>query len=309
MAFRLLKKSVRAVFGTVLVPLAALAAADYPFTLRPEKPRYLLGEPVYLRMDAVRGRPPALEEGTIILVIRDPDGAERGYRPPMRFRARPGDGGLVAMRGPRYARLIADAGGGWVFPRPGRYLLRLRTPAPAVGPAAGGSAVTPAPGFSREAGPLSDTVSVEIAAPSAPEDKRAFSLISRAQGEYALAVYLEGGDQLRLGMEVIRGLAAFPNAYARAAEFVLCSDWAQDFRARSGGSARPMDVGQALRFARWDKSGGDYLPLRTAYRLRAAIALRSARDPNDSTLGPAHARLRAFEDSLTADERSILASF
>jgi len=288
-----------------LVCLPLRAAPGHPFSLRPEHARYLLGEPVYLRMEGERGRPPALEEGTTFLVIRAPDGGEHVYRPPLRFRSRPGAAASKADAGMRYARLIAE-GAGWVFPRPGRYVLRLRAPAEA---GAGGMGPGGAAGFSREAKALSDTVSLEIAAPSAPEDKRAFALLSKAPGEYALAVYLEGGDQLRAGMEIMRELAAFPNGYARVAAFVLCSDWGQDFRARSGGEARPLDLGKALAFARWDKSQGDYLPLRTAFRMRAAIALRSARDPADANLAPAQARLQAFEDSLTADQRSILASF
>ncbi|MBW8889328.1 MAG: hypothetical protein JF616_16355 [Fibrobacteres bacterium] len=302
----------RAVFCLTLACMAVRAAAGYPFALHPEHARYLLGEPVYLRMDGAHGRPPTLEEGTTILVIRAPDGGEHLYRPPLRFRSRPGADGPGAVPGLRYARLIAE-GGGWVFPRPGRYVLRLRAPAEAG--ARGERAA--APGFSKEAEALSDTVSVEIAAPSAPEDKRAFEILSRAPGEYALAVYLEGGDQLRSGMDVIRELAALPNrnanqnanGYERVAAFVLCSDWGQDFRARSGGEGRPMDLGKALAFAHWDKGGGVYLPLRTAFRMRAAIALRSARDPTDPDLASARARLSAFEDSLTADERSILASF
>lgn len=295
----------RAAFWGGLVCMAAQAAADYPFSLRPEHARYLLGEPVYLRMEASYGRPPALEDGTIILAIRSPEGGEHGYAPPLRFRSRPNVTTPGADRGVRYARLIAE-GGGWVFPRPGKYVLRLRAPTDA---GAGGIGAPAGPAISREAEALSDTVSVEIAAPTAPEDKRAFNLLSRAPGEYALAVYLEGGDQLRAGMDVIRELATFPSAYARVARFVLCSDWAQDFRARSGGGARPMDLGKALAFAWWDKSGGVYIPLRTAFRMRAAIALQSARDPRDLNLAPARARLSAFEDSLTADERAILASF
>jgi len=296
----------RAAVWGILVCLAARTAADYPFSLRPEHARCLLGEPVYLRMDGSRGRPPTLEEGTVFLSIRAPDGGEHVYRPPLRFRSRPGVEAPGANRGARYARLIAE-GGGWVFPRPGRYVLRLRAPVDAA--ARGEGAGAAAPGFSREAEALSDTVSVEISAPSAPEDKRAFELLSQAPGEYALAVYLEGGDQLRAGMEAIKQLASFPNGYAGVAAFVLCSDWGQDFRARSGGEARPMDLGKALAFASWDKSEGVYLPLRTAFRMRAAIALRSARDPADTNLARARARLSAFEDSLTADERAILASF
>lgn len=295
----------RAAMWGCLAFLAAQAAADYPFSIRPEHARYLLGEPVYLRMEAPHGRPPALEDGTIFLAIRSPEGGERVYAPPLRFRSRPSAAAPGPDRGIRYARLIAEDGG-WVFPRPGRYVLRLRAPAD---PEAKGSGAPAGPAISREAEALSDTVSVEIDAPAAPEDKRAFDLLSRAPAEYALAVYLEGGDQLRAGMDVIRELAAFPSAYARVARFVLCSDWAQDFRARSGGGARPLDLGKALAFARWDESGGAYLPLRTAFRMRAAIALQSARDPTDPDLAPARARLSAFEDSLTADERAILASF
>jgi hypothetical protein len=289
--------------------MAGQAAADYPFSLRTEHARYLLGEPVYLRMEARHGRPPGLEDGTIFLSISPPEGGEHAYAPPLRFRSRPSVATPEPDRGIRYARLIAE-GGGWVFPLPGKYVLRLRAPAgPAAKVGPGGIGAAAAPAISREAEPLSDTVSVEIAAPSAPEDKRAFDLLSRARAEYALAVYLEGGDQLRAGMAAIRELASFPSAYASVARFVLCSDWAQDFRARSGGGARPLDLGKALAFAQWDKSGGAYLPLRTAFRISAAIALQSARDPTDLNLAPARARLRAFEDSLTADERAILASF
>jgi hypothetical protein len=156
---------------------------------------------------------------------------------------------------------------------------------------------------------LSDTVAVEIAAPTSPEDRRAYALLARAPEEYALAVYLEGGDQLQAGMAVLRGLASFPNGYARVAAFVLCSDWAQDFRARSGGAPRALDLGRALSFARFDKSAGAYLPLRTAYRLRQAMALQSVRVPEDPNLAAARARLRAFEASLSSEERAWLASF
>jgi hypothetical protein len=275
---------------------------EYPFSLRLERGRYLLGEPVYLLMQGVGSRPPALEENTVTLSIRAPDGTEHAYRPPLLYRTRPGaENG--AHPPPRYARLIAEAGN-WVFAQPGRYQLRLRAPAGVDG--AGG-------GLSRETQALSDTVSLEIAAPSTAADKRAFALLARAPGDYALAVYLEGGDQLRAGMAVLRELASFPNAYARTAAFVLCSDWSQDYRAHSGGTPRPLDLGRALAFARWEKgwekAGGAYPALRTAYRIEQAVAIQSARDPADPALAPARSRLRGFRDSLTSEERRILDSF
>jgi hypothetical protein len=289
---------------SVLLYTAAARAGEFPFSLRPERAHYLLGEPVYLRMQGASVRPPALEENTVALIIRAPDGSEHAYRPPLRFRARPGKGsGARAVPGrppPRYARLIAEAGG-WVFARPGRYVLRLR--APAIADPAGGGRI------SREPQALSDTVSLEISAPAAPEDKRAFAVLERAPGEYALAVYLEGGDQLREGIAILRELASFPNAYAPTAAFVLCSDWSQDFRASSGGARRPLDLGRALAFARWEKSGGAYPALRTAYRLGQAIAIQTARAPGDPALDPARSRLQAFRDSLTPEERGLLASF
>jgi predicted RecB family endonuclease len=49
--------------------------------------------------------------------------------------------------------------------------------------------------------------------------------------------------------------------------------------------------------------------LRTAYRLGQAIAIQSARAPDDSALVPARKRLRAFRDSLTAGERLLIDSF
>jgi hypothetical protein len=285
--------------ASFLAGLAAYpaGATAFPFTLRPERGRYLLGEPVYLLMLGMQVRPPALEEGSVSLIIRSPDGSEHAYRPPLRFRARPGGGGPAR---PRYARLLAESGG-WVFPRPGRYILRLQ--APAGGDAPGANAI------SREPQALSDTVSVRIDAPSSPADQRAFALVSRAPGEYALAVYLEGGDQLRSGMAILREVASFPNAYARVAAFVLCSDWSQDFKAGSGGSPRPLDLGQTMAFARWEKAGGAYPALRTAYRIGQAIAIQSFRVPADPALPPARSRLAGFRDSLTAEERLLLDSF
>jgi hypothetical protein len=281
----------------LLLAAGRAAAAEFPFTLHPERGRYLLGEPVYLRMRGAFARPPALEENTVALVVRSPDGFEHAYRPPLLFRARPGGGSAARTR---YARLIAESGG-WVFPRPGRYLLRLR--APAGGGPRGGDPL------SREPQALSDTVSLDIAAPSAESDKRAFAILSRAPGEYALAVYLEGGDHLAAGMAVLRELVAFPNAYARTAAFVLCSDWSQDYRAASGGTPRPLDLDSALAYARWEKAGGAYPALRTAYRLGQAVALQSSRHPGDLALASARSRLQAFRDSLTAEERLLFDSF
>jgi hypothetical protein len=195
--------------------------------------------------------------------------------------------------------LIA-AGDGLLFPRPGRYRLRLLA-APADAPAAAGP--------SREDPALSDSVSIEVEAPRDPADRRAYGILSRAPGEYALAVYLEGGDQLRQGMAVLRELASFPNAYARTAAFVLASDWAQDYLARGGDAPRRLDLDSALAWAVWDKRGGAYPALRTAFRIRNALAIDSLRAPEDTALGRARARLTAFEDSLTAEERALLASF
>lgn len=291
----------RALFRFLLLSAPALAGASaYPFALKPERAHYLLGEPVYLAMRGERVRPPALEENTVTLIIRAPDGSERPYRPPLLFRARTGSPPSPDRPSPRYARLIAE-GGGWVFPRPGRYLLRLQAPA--------GSANPVGQGISREPQAFSDTVSIVIGAPVAAEDKRAFAILSRAPAEYAMAVYLEGGGQFRAGISILRELAAFPNAYARTAAFVLCSDWSQDFRAKSGGAPRALDLGRALAYARWDKAGGAYAALRSAYRVGQAMALQASRAPDDPSIGLARNRLRDFRASLSDEERLLLDSF
>lgn len=227
----------------------------------------------------------------MVLTILGPDGKEAGYHPPLRFRSAPN-----ASTGPRvrFARVIAGDRG-LVFRKPGRYRLRLVAPR------------SDAADSLRTA--LSDSLTLAFSLPVRPEDKRAFAILSRDPGEYALAVYLEGGQQLRAGMAIIRELEAFPNAYRRTAAFVLSSDWSQDYQDLATGVARPMDLRKALRFAQWDLRPGAYIPLRNAFRLQNAIEAGIRRDSTSSDLGPARDSLAAFRSRLTPVQSTWLRSF
>lgn len=261
------------------------------FSLEAEQRSFLVGQPVYLRIGSRDAAPPSLEQGTMVLSILGPDGEEWEYHPPLRYRSGP-----ERAMGPRirFARIIAGDGG-LVFRKPGRYRLRLLTPRSA-------SADTPR-------STLSDTLALVFSLPVRPEDKRAFSILSRDPGEYALAVYLEGGQQLRAGMAIIRELETFPNAYRRTAAFVLSSDWSQDYQDRFTGLARPLDLDQAMRFAQWDFGPGAYIPLRNAYRLQNAVDARISRDSTASGLGPVRDSLAAFLARLTPIQTSWLRAF
>lgn len=291
----------------------ALAASGGAFSIRTEHPSYLLGEPIYLRISSSQARPPSLEEYTLTLgamplpgsqgrsgpVAADsaPGAGEVFYRPPLRLHTRSADSGGIegpavrpdSTRPPvfsRYARLIAQEGG-LLFPKPGRYLIRLHS----------ASAI------------VSDSAILNIRAPSAPADRRAFALISGNPGEYALAVYLEGGDQLKDGMAIIGALAGFRSAYTRVARFVLSSDWSQDYTDYRGGASRPADLEKALASAQWDLKPGWYIPLRTAYRLRNAVGEVAARDTAAPGLAEVRGRLKSFETSLTPEAKALLLSF
>ena len=260
------------------------------FTLQAEQRSYLIGQPVYLRIGSQDEAPPSLEHGTVVLSIRGPDGEEADYHPPLRFRSSSRAGGAPL----RFARVIASKGG-LVFRKPGRYRLRLVTPGPAE---AGAGRL-----------PLSDSLELDFSLPVRKGDKRAFAILSRNPGEYALAVYLEGGRQLSAGMAILSELAAFPNAYRRTAAFVLSSDWSQDYLDRRSGATRQMDLEQALKFAQWDLRQGEYVPLRNAYRLQNALEAQYRRDSTAVELKPVKDSLDAFLTRLTPVQTSWFQSF
>ncbi|GEM_PF-3048895 len=314
------------------LPAGAAPPVSGAYSLRTERPSYLLGEPIYLRIVSLQSRPPSLEEGSLTLGVQPLPGlrAKPGsgsvgvevgeilYHPPLRLRARPrepGEDSLTALGIPiapsqktfiRYARLIANEGG-LLIPKPGRYRLRLHSGSPTGSPA--GSPAGSQFGDSAGSTILSDSLTVTIRAPTTREDRRAWALISGNPDEYALAVYLEGGDQIKSGMAILRGLAGFRSAYTRMASFVLASDWSQDFTDYGGGPSRPLDLEKALGFAQWDLGPGAYIPLRIAYRLKSAAAEVAARDPNSPGLAAVLRRLHDFEASLAPEDQALYQSF
>ncbi|HKP94137.1 MAG TPA: hypothetical protein VJ385_00130 [Fibrobacteria bacterium] len=284
-------------------PPASLPGQPGRFHLAAERARYLLGEPIHMRIESPESRPPSLEEGRFLLGIEGAGEPERIYHPPLRLRTAPGSasGGKTqdALPGEprpggapvvhvRFARLIASDGE-LLFRKPGRYRLRL---IPAGGAAA-----------------LSDSLDVEFREPDAPADRKAYALLSRNAGEYALAVYLEGGDQLKEGMAIIAALAAFESAYSRLASFVLSSDWSQDFTDYGGNGSRPMDLQKAMAWAQWDRGPGAYVPLRNAYRLKSGAEALAAREPGAPGLEALRGRLAAFFASLSPEEKAWFRSF
>ena len=247
------------------------------FSLASEKKAYLLGEPVYLRIESSEAAlPPALEEGAVVLAVSGPDGVW-DYRPPLQLRSRPDPRKAPGGSGPdplasriRYARLIAREGG-LVFHTPGRYQVRLCEPMP------GHAALSPALEF-------------RVRAPTSPADKRAFALISRNPGEFALAVYLEGGGQLREGMAILQELSTFPNAYRSLAAFVLSSDWSQEYRDFRSGTVRAPDLEKALAFAQLRPEQG-YIALKNAYRLNQALD-QASQPPGSAGTTPGAEKIR-----------------
>ncbi len=300
-------------FSATLLTLV-IAVQSAPFTLTAERTRYLLGEPVYLRIGSREVRPPSLEEGSLVLLLRGPDGKEREYHPPLRLRTRPvlPPAGTSVADQPananppqeriRYARLIV-ADDSLVFRKPGRYRLRLVSPISEV-PDSGRTVLSDS---ARRV--ISDSLIIAFSLPVRKADKRAYSILSRNPGEYGLAVYLEGGQQFKSGMAILGELADFPNAYRREAAFVLTSDWAQDFTDYHGGSSRRLDLAKAMAMAQWDLQPGAYIPLRTAFLLRNAVNIVAVRNPADSSLAAIRLRLNGFRASLPPREAAWLNSF
>jgi hypothetical protein len=286
-------RAVSVILAAVLaIPSAAASVRSGSFTLRAERGSYLLGEPIYLRIESGNSPVPSLEEGTLFLAILGSGEPERIYHPPLRLRtAALGNRPRPKASGERvrFARIIC-ADGQLVFRTPGRYRLRL------VSIPAGRSA-------------LSDSLTVVFTAPVNPADKKAYALLSRNPGEYGLAVYLEGGDQLKQGMAILGELAAFESAYARLASFVLSSDWSQDFTDYRGSGSRPLDLQKALAWAQWDKSRGAYIPLRNAYRLKTGADIQAARTPSAPGLEAVRGKLAVFLASLTPEEKAWFRSF
>jgi hypothetical protein len=259
-----------------------------------ERAEFLVGQPIYLRIGSFKARPPSLEEGILELSITGPDGSQSVYRPPLRLRRGPPNAGPEAEPDStrshvRFARLIASEGG-LLFRAPGRYRLVL------VSPEKGGVAV-------------SDTLGFRLMPPEADADRRAFAIIARNPGEYAMAVYLEGGDQLTQGMAIIGELAGFKSAYTRTASFILSSNWAQDFTDYRGKGSRALDLEKSLARAQWDKGQGSYIPLRNAYRLVNGVEAASRRNPEAPLLREVRSRVEAFLAGLSAVEASWYRSF
>src|SRR5688572_24320946 len=77
-----------AAFGFSLISLLSVPAMA-AFSLEAEQGAYLIGQPVYLRIGSADAVPPTLEQGTMVLSIRGPDGEAAEYRPPLRYRTGP----------------------------------------------------------------------------------------------------------------------------------------------------------------------------------------------------------------------------
>lgn len=281
----------KAVSGPFLALFLPFLAGAEPISLFADRKVFLAGEPVYLRMESHSGRPPALEAGLTILAVTPPDSSEFLYQPPMRYRIRQGEPSAGEPQ-VRFARLIAHREG-LLFRKAGRYRLRLVSPVALKSPGASSS-----PGSRLSV--LSDTLELIVAEPATPSDKRAYAMLGRNTGQYALAVYLEGGGHLKGGMSIIRELAGFPNYLQRTAAFVLSSDWSQDYTPVDGGPVRSLDLTKALALAQWDLKQGAYIPLRNAFRIRQGAEILSRRAPDAPVLEAARNRLGKFEASLSA---------
>jgi hypothetical protein len=278
---------------TLLLSIS-IQAGGFPFSLAAERAEFVVGQPIYLRIGSFNAPPPSLEEGILELSITAPDGSQSVYRPPLRLRRGPPNAGPEAEPDStrshvRFARLIAS-GDGLLFRAPGRYRLVL------ISPEKGGAAV-------------SDTLGFRLKPPEADADRRAFAIITRNPGEYAMAVYLEGGDQLAQGMAIIRELAGFKSAYTRTAFFILSSNWAQDFTDYRGKGSRTLDLEKSLAMAQWDKGQGSYIPLRNAYRLVNGVQAASRRNPEAPVLREVRSRVEAFIAGLSAEESAWYRSF
>lgn len=308
-------RSASAILAAALlyVPASSAPVRSRAFTLTAERSSYLLGEPVYLRIQSAEPATPSLEEGTVLLAIKCAGEGERIYRPPLRLRGTPAaparmpesSGGSV-----RFARIIFSDGE-LVFGKPGRYRLRLLS---AASSASAGPGKVPGSGTSQTNGDaaglaLSDSLAVVFREPTLPPDKQAYAIISRNPGEYGLAVYLEGGDQLRQGLAIMSDLAASQSAYSRVASFVLSSDWSQDFTDYRGPHSRPIDLQKALAWAQWDRSQGAYIPLRNAYRLKSGADILAGRNPSAPGLDAVRGKLAGFMASLTPEEAAWFRSF
>jgi hypothetical protein len=297
-----LRKALLLLAGLVpFIQARSQAASPGRFSLAAERAGYLVGEPLYLRIESPEMLPPSLEEGRYVLAIRRDQEPERVYHPPFRLRAVPSAAPEADGPHARFARLIAQDGA-LLFGKPGRYRLRLAGFPPAGAEGAGDVLAPGAP-------ILSDTLSVVFTKPVTAADEKAYALIRRNPGEYALAVYLEGGDQLQEGMAILQELAAFQSAYTRMASFVLSSDWAQDFTDYRGNRSRPLDLQKALAWAQWDKVPDPYIPLRNAYRLAQGAEIQAARNPAAPGLDAVRSKLTAFLASLTPREKAWYRSF
>lgn len=233
-----------------LLLIAANTICAESFTISTDRQAYLLGEPVYLCIRGRSDRPVALEYGEYKLVIAPEREAPFVYRPPLHLDAFETTDKPVEQVD--YSTLVVKRGG-LLFAEPGMYSLALYK--------------SPKGGI-----PESNTLIIEFAEPWRPSDMQALRAIEARPYEYALVVYLRGGEHISSGYEIIKAIAGGTSAYAGHAKFVLSCSYSYGWHDFVTGESRPSMPEKALMYSRCMEEGEDeFVRLRNARALQTLI--------------------------------------
>lgn len=245
---------------TAILTLQIVAWAG-DITLTADKQSYLVGQPVYLRIEGESKIPLIPEAEYARLLIVKPDGENHWYRPPARFEMASRGGETV-----EYATLVLSRGG-FIFTQAGDYVLQLY------------------PGDPDDRTPLSKELVVSFRIPEDKNDYRARELIQSDPWGYALVVYLEGGDHIPGGMKVIEELASFESNYRGLGRFVMSCNWSRNHVNYSTNEVRWADPAKALSFAQCaDTTAGAYMRMQNAVKLRRGLTLAERHDAGTAAM-------------------------
>jgi len=207
--------------------LCPAVAGAQVLTLSLDKTSFLPAEPFAVHVTVAVAEPmmiPASLEarhGHVRFYVSAPDGSERLFRPwalfenPAMARALPGQPAAATSR-------IFFGADGWTFREPGRYRVRAQL-------------------GDRSSAPV--TLEIRPAAGTEQEQSAAL-LASPAAGMFLL---LDGGDQFREGMALLRGIAGTSTRFSGYAAHSLGTSQAVRFSNLATGQVRPANDAEARR--------------------------------------------------------------
>ena len=241
-----------------IVSLFSLCSYCQLITLSLDKSTYLIGEPVYVKLATAAKIPLSLECHIYSLQIYRPDGQIEKYFPPAIAECNEAydvaNGVAIEKQGysEDYACLIISDENRLLFNIDGRYNLRLVSN----------------DGNSE----LSNPILLTMCMPITVSDLSSYFLIMENPYEYGLFMYLEAGEHLKKGFEIINSLAEINSSYSDNAKFVLSTNYSEGYYDFTAKQERPINIQKAINLSQCKNHNAQkYTRLRNAQKLDLAL--------------------------------------